>query len=106
MNGKLSTFRQCCAAVLGNLDQPVVGAGVDQAFHQGRLGEGDDRPVKRGRVVLGHGVHTPDPAHDLELVAVDVASQVGADRLPVVAAIIGTKEDLGAIVRAALANAG
>ena len=31
------------AAILGHLDQAVVGAGIDQALDQGRFGQGDDR---------------------------------------------------------------
>ena len=82
------------AAVLGDLDQPVVGAGVDQPLHQRRLAQRDDVAVERGRGVLGHGVHTPDLAHHLERVAVQATAQVGTDGNPAGAAIVAAKQAL------------
>ena len=76
------------AAVLGHLDQAVVGADVDQAFDQRRLGERDDVAVVRGRHVLGDRVDALDLAEDRQRVGVDLAAEVGADRGPRVAAIV------------------
>ena len=81
--------------LLGDLHQAVVGADVEQAFLHRRLGEGDDVAVERGRAVVGDGVDAPDPSHDLELVAVDLARQVGADRLPGVAAVVAAEQLVG-----------
>ena len=94
------------AAVFGDLNQAVVGADVDQPLLQRRLGQRDDVAVPRRRCPFGHGIDTPHPPHDRQLVAVDVAGEIGADRFPGVAAIVAAEEilrgevDAVAVVRA------
>ena len=75
------------AAVLGDLDQAVVGAGVQQPFSKRGFGQRGDR------VVVGHGEHIPGrvPApgltHKRHEHAVFVAGQIARDRRPLVAAV-------------------
>ncbi len=82
------------AAILGHLDQPVVGADVDQTLGEGRFVDRDDVAEERGRPVLGDRVDTPHLVHHLEGVAVDVAGQVVAHADPAVASIVATVETL------------
>ena len=65
------------AAVAGEVDQPVVGAGPEQPLPVRGLDEGEDRAV-----VLGAGGVLGDRAAGRLLPALVVAGQVGADRLP------------------------
>ena len=74
--------------VLGDLDQPVVGAHVDEPLDQRRFIQRDDVSVDGRRAVLRHRVHRPHAAHHLQLVAVDAAGEVAGDRPPVVAAVV------------------
>ena len=85
------------AAVLGDAHDAVIGADVDQSFLEWTLREPDRGPVHRGRIVLRDRVHAPDPAHDLELVAIQLPGQVRADDAPGVAAVVGLKELLGRV---------
>ena len=83
-----------------DLDQAVVGAGVEQPLDERRLVERDERAVERGRGVLGHRVDAPHAAHHRQLVAVDVAGEVRRHRLPGVAAVVAAEQALGAEVEA------
>ncbi len=76
------------AAVLGDLDETVVGADVDQALHQRRLGERDDVAVVGGGHVLGDRVDRLDLAEDRQRVGVDRAAEVRAHSGPRVAPVI------------------
>ncbi len=82
------------AAVLGDLDEAVVGADVEEALDERRLVERDDVPVEGRRSVLGHGVRAPHLAHHLQLVAVEPAGEVVADRRPAVAAVLAAEDAL------------
>ena len=64
------------AAVLGDLDEPVIGADIDQTLDEGRLGERDDVAVVRGGLVLGHRVDGLDLAEDRQGVAVDGLAEI------------------------------
>ena len=65
--------RQAAAAVLGDLDQAVVGADVEQALAAAATRSSDDDvAVERGRGVLGHRVDAPDAAHHRQRVAVEL----------------------------------
>ena len=93
--GNRSILRQALAAVLRYLDQAVVGAGVEQPFLLRRLGQGGDVAVERGRDALGDRVRAPDFAHHRQLIAVELARQVAADRFPGVAAVVAAEELVG-----------
>jgi hypothetical protein len=80
------------AAVLGDLNQPVVGADVDQPALEGRFGQRHAVAVQAGRAALEDGVRPPHLAHHRERVAVDLAGQVAADRRPRVAAVVAPVE--------------
>ena len=77
------------------MDQPIVGADIDQPVLLCRLGEGHDVAVERRRVVLGYRVRSPDSSHDGKLVAIKLAGKIRADRLPGVSAVIAAKEPVG-----------
>ena len=70
------------ATIGGNLDQSIIGANRQQAFGHAALVQCHDVAVEGGRGVLGHRIHTPDTAHHLELIAVDLSGQIAADRRP------------------------
>ncbi len=93
------------AAVLGHLDEPVVGPDIDQTLHQRRFVEGDDVAVERGEDVLPHRIDAPHPAHDLELIAVDPAGEIGAHGAPGVAAVIGAEEPVAGEIEPAARSA-
>ncbi len=86
------------AAVLGHLDQPVVGAGVEQPLDQRRLGERGDRPVVAHRAHVPGRVEAPDPPHHRLRQAVQAAGEVAADRSPGVAAVIAAPYALAGVV--------
>ena len=88
------------APVLGYLHEPVVGAHVDQPLGQRRLRDRDNVPERRGRAVLGDRVDAPHAAHDLELVAIDVARQVARNGAPAGSLVVALEEDLRAEVDA------
>ncbi len=83
------------AAVLGHVDQPVIGPHPQQSFLQRRLGEGHDAVPRGGGSVLPHRVHAPNPAHHLEAVAVDLAREIAAHRRPAAAAVVAAERALG-----------
>ncbi len=76
------------AAVLGHLDESVIGAGVDEAFLLGRFAERDHRARERRRRVACDGVDAPQPALHLHRRARDVAREVGGDGTPGVALVV------------------
>ncbi len=81
------------AAVPGQVHQPVVGAGPDESRLDRRLGDRKDRVVELDAgVVAGDG--PPGPL----LFRRVVAGQIGADRLPALAAVLGSEEDVGGVV--------
>ena len=82
------------AAVLSDLDQAVVGAGVEQPFLLGRFTQRGHCAGERGRAVARDGVDAPEPPEHLHRRARDVAREVGADRLPVVATVVGAVDAL------------
>ena len=92
--GKLLDPAPVGAAVLGDLNEAVVGPDVEEPLLSGRFRERDDVSVERRRDVLGDGVDRPDPSHDRELVAVDLARQVGADGLPALTAVVAAEDAL------------
>ena len=83
------------AAVLGDLDQPVVGADVDQPLGERRLRQRNAVAKPRCVVVLGDRVGGLNPAHDLQGVTIEAARQVVADDRPTVAAIVGAEQSVG-----------
>src|SRR5690606_15754127 len=81
------------AAVAGDVDQAIVGAGPDRALLDRRLSDGED-----GRVGLGAGVVLGDrPARGNHRLRVG-AGEVRADRLPAMAAVLATEDDVAAMV--------
>src|SRR5437868_8502778 len=93
--GELFDLTPVLAAVVRDLDQPVVGPRVEAALLLGRFRERDDVAVERRRDVLGNRVRPPDLAHDRQLVAVELAAQIATDALPVVAAVVTAEEPIG-----------
>ena len=85
-------------AVLRHLEEPVVGAGVEEPLRLRRLGE------RRDRVEGGHGRHVPRrvpaplPAHEGEGHAVLVPREVARDRAPAVAPVVGAPHALRGVV--------
>ena len=104
--GKSSTFRQLPAAVLGHLQQPIVGPRIDQAFEQRRLVERDDVAERGGRLVVRHRVRGPHPAHHRQFLPFELPRQVRADPRPGVAAIIGAIHEVARPVQPRAVNAG
>jgi hypothetical protein len=82
------------AAVLGNVDSPVVRTGVQQALHQRRFGEGGDGPVARHRKQIPRRVETPHTTHHRLGEAVAAMRQIAADGCPAVAPVVGTPNPL------------
>ena len=80
--------------ILGHLDQPVVGADIDQPLDQRGLGQRDDVAVVRGRGALVDRVHLPDPPHHGELIPVELSAEVAGDRGPGVAPVIRPEQPL------------
>ena len=87
--GKILNLPPVPAAILGHLQQPVVGAGVDQAFHQRRLVERHDVAQCGGGFVVRHRVCRPHFPHDRQLVPFELTREIGTDARPAVAAIVG-----------------
>src|ERR1039457_719022 len=86
------------AAVLGYLHQAVVGANVDQAFLFGRFGDGLYVVIERGGDVLLNSVDGPDLPHQGQLVAVELAREIGAYGSPAIAAVVAAVQLLRAEV--------
>ena len=80
------------AAILRHVDQPVIGAYIDQPFHHRRFAQRYAVPEERRVAVLGDGVGELDAPHHLELVAVQAARQVATDGRPTVAAVVRAEE--------------
>ena len=78
------------AAVAGDVDQAVVGAGPDHARLERRLGDVEDRVV-----VLDAGVVLGDRAARGALPRLVVARQVGRDHRPALAAVGALEQHLG-----------
>ena len=87
------TLVQVFAFIAGELDEAVVGADPDQAFGERGFGDGED-----GVVVFGAGIVEGNFAAGGLLLALVVASEVGADGRPVHAAVGGFEEALAAVV--------
>src|SRR5262249_4169867 len=75
------------AAVAGDVDQPVVGAGPEQASLQRRLRQREDRAV-----VLGAGVVDGKLASGAPELLLVVACQVRTDRSPALSLITGARD--------------
>ena len=82
------------APVFAHVDEAVVGAGVEQALDQGRFGDGGQGGVLGHGPIVVEGVHAPHPVDELQLVAVGVGREVGADGGPGVTAGIAAPETL------------
>src|SRR5262249_21283817 len=80
--GELVDVPPGAAPGLRDLDQAVVGAGVEKALVLGRFRQGHDVAVEGRGQVLGNRVRGPELAHDGELVAIELPGQVAADGLP------------------------
>ena len=89
------------ASVGAEVDQPVVGAGVQGIFLQRALADRRDGRVPGHRPVVVQRVKLPHPAHVGQLVAVGVRGQVPADGTPGVPAIFAAPQALGREVEAA-----
>ena len=89
-----------------DVDQAVVGADVDQPLDQRRLAERDDVAVVGGGLVLVDRVHLPQPAHDLELIPIELTGEVAGDRRPAMAAIVGAVQPLAGEVEAGVGVGG
>src|SRR5262249_1909308 len=81
------------AAVARDVDKPVVAAGPDHAGLLRRLGHGEN-----GVVDFHPGVVARDGAAGPLLLRLVVARQVGADRLPGLAAVGTAEEHVGGVV--------
>src|SRR5262245_1784227 len=93
--GELVDLAPALAAVLGDLHQTVVGAEIEKPFLLRRLGERQCVAVERRRLMAGDGVRAPYFAEHGQLVTVELPRQVGADRLPGVAAVVAAEEFVG-----------
>ena len=87
--GKVFDLPPVLPAVIRDLQQPVVGAGVEQALEQRRLVDRDDVAERRRRGVERDRIARPHLAHDRDVEGVEVAREVRADARPRVAAIVG-----------------
>src|SRR5205085_618743 len=90
------------AAIFGDLNQAVIGSNVKDSVFLGRFGERDDIAVERSALVLGDSVWPPNLAHYRQLVAIDLASQVGRNRLPVITAVVAAKQNVGGEIDATM----
>ncbi len=86
------------APVLGDPDESVIGAGVDQVLVQRALADGRDG------VVVGHGAHVPggvpalDPAHDRQRQPLLAPGQVAGDRRPAIAPVVAAPDPVRRVV--------
>src|SRR6185503_15265837 len=93
--GKLLYLAPVFAAVFGDLDQPVVGADVDQSFFLGRLGKRGRVAEERGGSVFSYCINAPNLAHHRQLVAIEIARELPADRGPTVTPIVSAEQFIG-----------
>ena len=80
------------AAIRADMDQAVIGAGVNQTFDQRAFIHCNQRAISRGRDILGNGINTPDPVHYFKFVAIDITAQVTGNSHPAFAAVVGTEQ--------------
>ena len=69
--GQGSTLAPVAAAVFADVDQPVIGAGKEEAFRQRRFRYGGQGGVLRHCPVVVEGVDTPNAVDHFQLVATD-----------------------------------
>ena len=84
------------------MNQTVIGTGINQAFYHWAFINCDQCSIGGGRHILGNGINTPDTTHDIELVAVDIATQVAANGYPALTTVIGTEQSFGTVVQPAV----
>ncbi len=82
------------AAILGDLNQAVVTAHVEQSFTLRRLGNRREVGVEGRTLMLGDRLGAPNLTHDGQRVAIHLTGQVRRDRLPAVAAVLTAVEPL------------
>ena len=73
----------------------VIGPDVKFVLFLRRLRQRNNISVKRSGCVLGHRIRPPDFSHHRQLVAIGLAGEISADRLPGVAAIIAPEKLVG-----------
>src|SRR5882762_5853594 len=71
--GKLLDLTPVFAAIFGYLEQAIVSADVDQSILLRRLGERRGVSKEGRRSILRDSIHTPNPSHDRQLVAIESA---------------------------------
>src|SRR5438270_5923819 len=74
--GKFVVASPVATSIVCDLDKPVVSADIDQSVFLWRLRESDDVAIKRGRVIFGHRVWSPDSSHDGKLIAIELACKI------------------------------
>src|SRR6266481_4635257 len=80
------------SVILRDLDQAVVGTGVQKTGFHRRFREHRDISVERGGDVLIDRVRPPEPSHHGNFIAIEVTRQVAADELPCGTAIISLED--------------
>ena len=85
------------AAIRGDVNKPIIRAGVDKAFFFWRFINGNDVAVKRCRLAAGDGIELLRLAHDLEVVAVDLFGEIAAHSRPRVATVIRAEQNVRSV---------